>query len=100
MKKNKKFMSPNFMSEFKKWINDHTENRFEKGQIVFSSKPLKKIIETIDCVDSGDLSVIEVAKYFCKHGGTIKSFNENEVIIKNKKGVFILRPDDLKLNQD
>lgn len=93
-------MSPNFMAEFKKWMNDHSEDTFEKGQLVFASKPLKKIIESIDCVDSGDLTTFEVAKYFCKNGGVVKSYNENEVVIKNKKGVFILRPDYLKLERD
>jgi hypothetical protein len=100
MKKNKKFLSPNFMAEFKKWMDDHGEEKFEKGQVVFAAKPLKKIIETIDCIDSGEFTTFEVAKYFCKNGGSVKSFNENEVVIKNKKGVFILRPDYLKSEKD
>ena len=96
----KKFFSPNFMAEFKKWINNHEDEPFVKGQQVFASKPLKKIVETIDCVDVGDNAVFEVSKYFVKNGGIIKSINEKEVLIKNKKGAFILRPEDLSSEKE
>lgn len=94
---NKKFFSPNFMAEFKKWMseNQDAKNSFVKGQHVYSGAKLKHIVETIDCVDVGENAVLEVCKHFLKHGGTVKEVNGDQITIKNKKGLFILSNQDL-----
>jgi len=93
----KKFFSPNFMSEFKKWMheNDDSKVSFVKGQRVITNCKLKQIVEKIDCVDVGDHTVFEVSKYFIKHGGIVKECADNQVTIKNKKGTFVLNQSDL-----
>jgi hypothetical protein len=94
---NKKFFSPNFMAEFKKWMseNQDSKNSFVKGQHVYSGAKLKHIVETIDCLDVGENAVLDVSKYFIKHGGVVKEVNGDQVTIKNKKGTFILSNQDL-----
>lgn len=93
----KKFFSPNFMSEFKKWMHENDDSKvvFSKGQRVQSNCKLKQIVEKIDCVDTGDHTVFEVSKYFLKHGGVIKECNGDQITIKNKKGTFILNQSDI-----
>ncbi len=95
--KNKKFFSPNFMAEFKKWMNEHDQDKqtFVKGQHVYSNCKLKQIVEKIDCLDTGDNTVFEVSKYFMKHGGVVKECQNDQVTIKNKKGTFILSSTDI-----
>ena len=94
---NKKFFSPNFMAEFKKWMSENQDNKnlFVKGQHVYSGAKLKHIVETIECLDIEENAVVEVSKYFIKHGGIIKEVNGNQITIKNKKGIFILSNQDL-----
>ena len=97
MKKNKKFFSPNFMAEFKKWITEDNQETpaLVKGQHIQASSTLKHIVEKIDCIDVGENTVLEVAKYFIRHGGVVKEVQDGQVTIKNKKGIFMLPAQDL-----
>lgn len=92
-----KFWSPAFMSEFKKWI-DHKEDEvvnIAKGSFVNTNLKLKTLVERIDCIKTSDNTVVDIAKNFIKHGGLVKEVNQEEVIIKTKKGIFILNKSDI-----
>lgn len=98
-KQEKKFWSPNFMAEFKKWMNESAEEQLiEIGSIVGTNLKLKTLIERMDCQESYDNTVIEVAKYFKKHGGKITQVLGEQITIENKKGIFILNKEDLIQN--
>lgn len=94
--KDKKFMSPNFMAEFKKWMDTHETQDIIKGSRVTTELKLKTLVERIDCISTLDHPVIEVAKYFIKHGGLVKEVNGPEVVVKTKKGTFIIQKEDIK----
>jgi hypothetical protein len=97
MKNSRKFFSPNFMAEFRKWMHDHDQDGavFSPGQYVNTEKKLKVIVEKIDCLDVGDNNVFEVSKYFLKNGGKVVECKGDQVIIKNRKGTFSLPVQDL-----
>jgi len=95
-KQEKKFWSPNFMAEFKKWMNESSDQQpIEVGTVVGTNLKLKTLIERMDCQESYDNSVIEVAKNFKKHGGKISLVNGNQITIETKKGIFVLNKEDL-----
>ena len=96
MNKQNKFWSQNFMSEFKKWMDDHQDNsELSVGNIVNTNLKLRTLIERIDCQESYDNSVIDLSKYFLKHGGEVTEIKNENITIKNKKGIFILNKEDL-----
>ena len=95
-KEEQKFWSQNFMAEFKKWMDDsHDELKIEEGTIVGTCLKLKTLISRMDCQESYDNSVIDVAKYFKRHSGTVSSIQNEQVTIKTKKGIFVLNKEDL-----
>lgn len=94
-KENKKFWSPNFMAEFKKWMEDTQDSHIQKGNRVNTHLKLKTLVERIDCIETFENPVIEIAKNFIKHGGIVKSIDEDTVKIKTKKGIFNLNREDL-----
>ena len=94
--KDNKFWSPNFMSEFKKWMDNHESQDIVKGSRVTTELKLKTLVERIDCISTLDHPVIEVAKYFLKHGGLVKEVNGPEVVVKTKKGTFIIQKEDIR----
>ena len=99
MKKNNKFWSPNFMAEFKKWMNTSDDQVvIAEGSVVNTNLNLKILINRMDCQESYDNSVIDVAKYFKRHGGTVSEINDEFLTIETKKGVFKLSKNDIILN--
>ena len=99
MKNNKPFFSPNFMAEFKKWMDDKEgeSEDVSAGSFVTTNLKFKTLVERIDCIKTGDNSVLDVAKYFIKQGGIVKEVNGETVIVKTKKGIFSIDKDDVKL---
>ena len=93
--KDNKFWSPNFMAEFKKWMGTHETQNIIKGSMVTTDLKLKTLVERIDCISTLDHPAIEVAKYFIKHGGLVKEVNGPEVVVKTKKGTFIIQKEDI-----
>ena len=95
-KEENKFWSPNFMAEFKKWMNESAEDvNLKKGSVVGTELKLKTLIERMDCQESYDNTVIDLAKYFKKNGGTVSEMNGHQITIKTKKGIFILNKEDI-----
>lgn len=99
MKNNKPFFSPNFMAEFKKWMDDKEGESQDvaAGSFVTTSLKLKTLVERIDCIKTGDYSALDVAKYFIKQGGIVKEVNGENVVIKTKRGIFSIDKDDIKM---
>ena len=96
MKKQNKFWSQNFMAEFKKWMDDHQDNsELSVGNIVNTGLKLKTLIERMDCQESYENSVIDVAKHFLKNGGKIIEIKSENETIQNKKGIFVLNREDI-----
>ena len=85
------------MAEFKKWMNEDSNDspQVVKGQHIQTNSTLKHIVEKIECIDVNDNTVLEVAKYFMRHGGTVKEIQSEQAIIKNKKGIFSMPLEDL-----
>ncbi len=99
MKKGNQFWSPNFMAEFRKWMDENSsENPITIGKIVGTNLKLRTLVERMDCQDSYENSVIDVAKHFLKHGGKVKKIQENNVTIQTKKGIFVLNKEDIIQN--
>lgn len=99
MSKENKFWSPSFMAEFKKWIDDKETdgNHIDKGSVVNTNLKLKTLVERMDCIKMLNDSVIDIAKGFIKNGGVVKETNGDNVIVKTKKGTFIISKQDLFL---
>jgi hypothetical protein len=95
-KEEEKFWSPNFMAEFKKWMDDsHEEYKIQEGVVVATNLKLKTLISRMDCQESYENSVIDVAKHFKRHGGTVTNIQNEQVTIKTKKGIFTLNKEDI-----
>jgi len=89
MKKQNKFWSQNFMAEFKKWMDDHQDNsELSVGNIVNTGLKLKTLIERMDCQESYENSVIDVAKHFLKNGGKIIEIKSRKCNYSKQKGHF------------
>lgn len=87
------------MAEFKKWMDDKEgeSEDVSAGSFVTTNLKFKTLVERIDCIKTGDNSVLDVAKYFIKQGGIVKEVNGETVIVKTKKGIFSIDKDDVKL---
>jgi len=85
------------MAEFKKWMTEDTQDspKIAKDQHVRTNLNFKHVVEKIDCIDVNDSTVLEVAKYFMRHGGTVKEVNQETATVKNKKGIFSMPLQDL-----
>lgn len=97
MSKDGNFWSPSFMAEFKKWIDNKEEDvcAIDKGSVVNTSLKLKTLVERMDCIKTMDHSVIDIAKSFIKHGGVVKEVQGDELLIKGKKGLFLVNRQDI-----
>lgn len=100
MSKEGNFWSPSFMAEFKKWIDNKEDNNnmIDKGSIVTTNLKLKTLVERIDCIKTMDHSVIDIAKNFLKNGGMVKEVQGDELLIKGKKGLFLINKEDVVLS--
>lgn len=87
------------MAEFKKWMDDKEGESQDvvAGSFVTTNLKLKTLVERIDCIKTGDHSVLDVAKYFIKQGGIVKEVNGENVIVKTKRGIFSIDKDDIKM---
>lgn len=100
MSKEGSFWSPSFMAEFKKWIDtkEDQSNTIDKGCMVTTNLKLKTLVERIDCIKTMDHSVIDIAKNFIKNGGIVKEVQGNDLLVKGKKGLFLINKEDVVLS--
>ena len=80
---------PFSMSDFKKWMSQQQDDTRKKmvGLEVESKVPYKKLLGKIE-IEEGDL--IEVARDFYKHGGTISEENGHLMFVSTDSGTFMI----------
>ena len=77
---------------FKKWIKDQNEKKFEMindkvGSLAETKLSLKRLVKKIDIVEG---KANKLAKDFFENGGTVKEILNEECLIEVKNGCFYI----------